>query len=46
MKSGVGTISLKLLNGGPNKVQGLDKNRNSNKQGDVYLAHESSKILN
>jgi len=25
MKSGVGTISLKLLNGGPNNVQGLDK---------------------
>ena len=29
------------MNGGPNKVQGLKKNREINKRGDVYYAPES-----
>ena len=30
--------SLKLINGGPNKVRGLGKTREINKWGDIYLA--------
>ena len=36
------SMSLKLMNGIPSKVWGLDKNRKINKKGDVYLAPEST----
>ena len=43
MKSGVWkkSISLKLINGGPNKIQGVGENGKINKWGDVYLASQS-----
>ena len=38
------SISLKLINGGPNKLRGLEKNQESNLWGDVDLASESTPI--